>query len=720
MPTPNSFSTPTIAMPTLAPAEPHLPKLGGNALALRICTEAHRGRILRLKAAKCSIGSAAQCTLRLRARGVAPMHCLILRGPGGTVVRRWSSDTFLNDQAFADAALTAGDRLRLGPVEVEVLSVGSQGEALAPRSDASASTGPGLREAAAPSGEKLRELQDQAARLDAQRAELETQRNAFERQRRQWENQFCGGASQLAAETEWLNSQKAQLERQGSDLNARAAELESKLAQWQARKAQADVERSELEARTRDLQAKAAELNARASELDRRWADLNVQATAMEAERAELSHRAGELEAKASESDARAADLDRRWADLNAQATAMEAERAELSRRGGELEAKASESDARAADLDRRWADLNARAAAVEAEQAELSRRGGDLEAKASESDARARELDRRSSDLGAQAAELQEQWSALDRRASDLEAKTTDLDGRAAGLDQRWSEVNAQAADLQRRATDLDARTAELEAPPAAFPQPGDRWPQPWADGAPQGDTPPDLADASEPPEETGLGLGDVPGPMKEVKEAEEESIDSYMSQLMERLRSSSGASGVAARSPRPEPCRPAVEPRGAAASGTAPPAVALPVSQPQVRHPVQIMPRAEAPEKRVDLSALRELANLSAHLALNRHARKGLLRALYAKLMVTSVAVIVGVALLWMWNTMGCASNTFYAALAALMVAVLFGIEYAVLTGRLIVNQSGHLDWKSAQREPVEPPDSSVPPPDQPQADP
>ena len=678
MPTPNSFSTPTIAMPTLAPAEPHLPKLGGNALALRICTEAHRGRILRLKAAKCSIGSAAQCTLRLRARGVAPMHCLILRGPGGTVVRRWSSDTFLNDQAFADAALTAGDRLRLGPVEVEVLSVGSQGEALAPRSDASASTGPGLREAAAPSGEKLRELQDQAARLDAQRAELETQRNAFERQRRQWENQFCGGASQLAAETEWLNSQKAQLERQGSDLNARAAELESKLAQWQARKAQADVERSELEARTRDLQAKAAELNARASELDRRWADLNVQATAMEAERAELSHRAGELEAKASESDARAADLDRRWADLNAQATAMEAERAELSRRGGELEAKASESDARA------------------------------------------RELDRRSSDLGAQAAELQEQWSALDRRASDLEAKTTDLDGRAAGLDQRWSEVNAQAADLQRRATDLDARTAELEAPPAAFPQPGDRWPQPWADGAPQGDTPPDLADASEPPEETGLGLGDVPGPMKEVKEAEEESIDSYMSQLMERLRSSSGASGVAARSPRPEPCRPAVEPRGAAASGTAPPAVALPVSQPQVRHPVQIMPRAEAPEKRVDLSALRELANLSAHLALNRHARKGLLRALYAKLMVTSVAVIVGVALLWMWNTMGCASNTFYAALAALMVAVLFGIEYAVLTGRLIVNQSGHLDWKSAQREPVEPPDSSVPPPDQPQADP
>ena len=39
------------------------------------------GQIVRLRAAKCTVGSGPQCTLRLRARGVGPLHCLIVRGP---------------------------------------------------------------------------------------------------------------------------------------------------------------------------------------------------------------------------------------------------------------------------------------------------------------------------------------------------------------------------------------------------------------------------------------------------------------------------------------------------------------------------------------------------------------------------------------------------------------------------------------------------------------
>jgi hypothetical protein len=139
-------------------------------------------------------------------------------------------------------------------------------------------------------------------------------------------------------------------------------------------------------------------------------------------------------------------------------------------------------------------------------------------------------------------------------------------------------------------------------------------------------------------------------------------------------------------------------------------------PVQVPR-REPLQMLPRTEAPEKRVDFSALRDLANLSAQFALNRHARKGLIRAVYSKLLVTSVALIVTAALLWMWNSMECATSTFYAAMAALMISVLFGMEYAVLTGRLIVNKAGRLDWKSAGR--TKPGASTSPATADPQAD-
>ena len=52
------------------------------------------------------------------------MHCLVVRGPAGTIVRRWSADTRLNGRTFDEAALQPGDRLTLGPVELEIIDPG--------------------------------------------------------------------------------------------------------------------------------------------------------------------------------------------------------------------------------------------------------------------------------------------------------------------------------------------------------------------------------------------------------------------------------------------------------------------------------------------------------------------------------------------------------------------------------------------------------------------
>lgn len=70
---------------------------------------------------KCTIGAAAGCTLRLRARGIGPLHCWILRGPAGIVVRRLNNAATLNGANFDEAPLKAGDRLRIGSVELELV-----------------------------------------------------------------------------------------------------------------------------------------------------------------------------------------------------------------------------------------------------------------------------------------------------------------------------------------------------------------------------------------------------------------------------------------------------------------------------------------------------------------------------------------------------------------------------------------------------------------------
>ena len=79
------------------------------------------GQVVRLAAPKCTIGSAEGCTLRLRAAGVRPLHCIILRGSHGTAIRCWARDTRLNGLPFGDSLLAPGDRLSIGPIEFDVL-----------------------------------------------------------------------------------------------------------------------------------------------------------------------------------------------------------------------------------------------------------------------------------------------------------------------------------------------------------------------------------------------------------------------------------------------------------------------------------------------------------------------------------------------------------------------------------------------------------------------
>lgn len=74
---------------------------------------------LAMPAGKATLGAGAGCAVPIRFPGVGPLHCVLFPSSSGWRVRRWSSETLLNGGMFAEAAIEAGDRLQIGPVEVE-------------------------------------------------------------------------------------------------------------------------------------------------------------------------------------------------------------------------------------------------------------------------------------------------------------------------------------------------------------------------------------------------------------------------------------------------------------------------------------------------------------------------------------------------------------------------------------------------------------------------
>lgn len=94
-------------------------------LVLRLVSEPHNGQIIRLSGRKCTIGSAPGCTLCLRSGYVSSVHCMIVRGQQQTMLRNMVNDTKLNGSTFEFEAINEGDRIAIGPVELEVVSLSS-------------------------------------------------------------------------------------------------------------------------------------------------------------------------------------------------------------------------------------------------------------------------------------------------------------------------------------------------------------------------------------------------------------------------------------------------------------------------------------------------------------------------------------------------------------------------------------------------------------------
>ena len=681
-------------------------------LVFRIRNASRKGQTLRLTSAKCTIGSGSHCTLRLRAPGLAAVHCLVVRGPNATVVRRWAADTRLNDRPFNDAVLSPGDRLSIGPIDLEVVSLGAA-PIVAPRSTAQP-----LSQATREDGRKLDELAEslklreaalaaETKQLHVQQTDCAAKQRSLENQRHQWQTELDDARHRLADQQTQLADQLAAVQSQQNTLDEQRRQWEiqcrdaatrssAQAEQFAARSADLEIQRNVLVEERRQWEAQRASETAQSSsqteQFATRLADLDIQRNVLVEERRQWeAQRASETAQSASQTEQFAA----RSADLEIQRNVLVEERRQWeAQRASEAAQSSSQTEqfaARSADLETQRNALAEQRRQWEARQAEAATQ---LTAQTERLNAQVAELQSKREDLERQ----QGQWQAerdeaerhYEQQRQEIAAKLTELESREVAI----AEERRQWTERQAESTTAAKPVAAEESPEPASAQTKETGPVDLAEVFRRLGAKVDFEEEPEPAQPEPPRPAPAAQTSTPVKtEHEEESIEDYMRRLMQRVG--------AADSPMPSFTPP---PSSREAMAQAEPD--QPVTEKPRRPPISMAPRTVAPEKGIDIVALRELANLSAHSALSRHSRRLLIDTMHSKLAVSIVAVLAGVALLWMWRYFDISSMTYYAGLIAILAAVYWGIQYAILTGRLTISKSGRIDWNSSDQIPKLPP--------------
>ena len=267
--------------------------------------------------------------------------------------------------------------------------------------------------------------------------------------------------------------------------------------------------------------------------------------------------------------------------------------------------------------------------------------------------------------------------------------------------MDARAEEIEAHRIEVAKREAELGllrtaAQSNRVEAEPA-YVQP---LPHAGADAETSETSEAPLAKLVDRMEDGPKASEPATSPQTQPKPAEgheEESIDDYMSRLLTRLRGDQDGAqafkqAVGRTQPQPqtpsnESSRPSQDSNPLAASATPTEVQSEPDNRPTDApaanlEPLTLAPRAKAAEMNVDMTAMRELANLSAHTALTRHARSQLSVTMRGRIIFAIAALVIAAALLWLWRMPGAGMLAFYAALAGILLAASSGLRAVWLT--------------------------------------
>ncbi len=709
-------------------------------LVLRVCSSARQGQIVRLRSRKCTIGSSSNCTLRLNARGVHPLHCLIVRGPNATVIRSSAIDTRLNGRSFTDANLNFGDRLMIGPIEFEVLNANTF------PIPAESETDQNFPQWQVENDAKQQQLSQAADELDSKTVELEKQKAALQQQQKQLETQ-----------TQKLNQKQDRLDRQTIELRQDREQLDTEVHTLRQHRERLDTEtetlrrnrervdseaenlrqqREQLESETETLRQDREQLNAETETLRQDREPLNPETETLRQDRERLDAETETLRKNREQLDAETETLRHEREQLDAETETLRQDRERLESETETLgkEREAWESDRGEADsqspendslLEQEQRELEAKRAELERqaeqwrnehelEQQRLRQEGEAIESQTVELEKQNQILQRQRQEWDTQQQEneqrLREQSEDIDRREASLMDQSMELDEARTAWETQKQDERGQWEREKQLALEHRQQTEEVTV----------YEPQTSAE-APE-DSPHEKELSTEAPvslgdtlDRMGVSLVDDDEPLPEVQQQTdtsskyeqqkrpeqagdtddegEESLDSYMARLMDRARNVSDSSDSPAVSTPTPVKRPSAASRPASSRAkevpTSPSQTAEILDDSQ-RTPEKklesIEPRGVAPEREMSLSSMRELANVSAHTAINRHAKRQYRHTARSKLLVSGISLAAGTILMSIWWMTSDRGPFFHAAMVAFMIALFWGFQFAIMSGKVL----------------------------------
>jgi hypothetical protein len=179
---------------------------------------------------------------------------------------------------------------------------------------------------------------------------------------------------------------------------------------------------------------------------------------------------------------------------------------------------------------------------------------------------------------------------------------------------------------------------------------------------------------------------------PAEPAEEDHAASISAYMSRLLDR------AGGRQATNSHASQAMPAAQPISKAPPVDAPLEVVQPAPIERVVRPL--------PASLVDMSSMRELANMNSRLAIDKAFRKGVVRTCNSKAIVLVVSLLIGLTLLY-WGLEG-VSYALVGGVASLIISAIWGVQYIILARQLF--GPGSEQWENEEVEHEEQPETDV----------
>ena len=483
-------------------------------LVLRVRGTGRDGQILRLNSSKCTFGAGSYCSLRLRAKGVRPLHCIVVRGAGSTIVRRWSPDTLLNGRDFDEAALEPGDLLSVGPIELEVMAIASVDEdrdgAYPDQFNGSASDDFSLEMSPPSDLQRLPEegshddwheerrtlrtqahgrvhrliqrLRDQSAEADGQQAgwqeqitELEAgresertswdqQRDAWQAERELWDRQQSNWESERNRVREQQSCSEDELANDRERLSQQQEDLASELARLSRVQEELETERTKVDAAASDLREHVENVRqdqaAERANIDQLRDELENERVALLSEREELSTKHCETQRIGEE---RQADLDRREAAQAERQVELETRSEQFLEQAKKLEAEQAQDSTLPEEFARQQEALESRQAELKTQSARLAEKASELAGQEIKVTEQADKLARRADELETRSKQLVERAEKYDLEETDLEVRREEFANQQEAFSSQSAELKTQSEYLVERRSELAGRELKV-----------------------------------------------------------------------------------------------------------------------------------------------------------------------------------------------------------------------------------------------------------------